>query len=856
MGELIAASLDGKMLWGKLGYLAICVLTPSWLLFAAAHTGILPRRIVPLLYVLPAFTVTFVALAPGLPLVWTSTELVRSGDIVTLGVGHGPWFWVHVLYTYGIVFLGATLLVGGIVWRTRRLTAQGVVVATAALLPLAVNACCMAFGEHFHHLDFTPPAFAVSVVLLLLSIDHMDFLHVFPALVPIAYSSVLDQLQDGVVVLDAEQRVLSANPAAATILGGACTSVMGRRFDDCIELRDEHGEVISLAAAADAGRHVRVTTAHRSEMIAEAVISRLGSADRASGYALVVRDVSEREAITRRLQDSRERLHVLFEQSPMAIVVFDRDLIVTECNDQIAAMYGVSSQEEIIGHSMAEASSPGFVEQCRAALRGEVSSYDGPFVLLPGEQTWLQCRISPLRAADEITGAMCVAWDVTGVRRAKAEIEHLTFHDTLTDLPNRLLFGDRLRQALTEARGDGESVAVALLDLDRFKMVNEAVGHSAADGFLREVAQRLSAVAPSGHTLARFGGDELALLMPRIGDARAAMRTGETVLEAVRAPWTVGDATLSVTASMGVAVFPSDGVDSQTLLDNAGSALQRARAAGGDRQQFYDLSMNLEAAERLTTEQELRVALDEGQLRAFYEPQVSLVDGTISAVEALVRWEHPQRGMVPPLEFISVAEGMGIIGRLTEWMLMRACSDLVERDAVAGGELSVSVNVSPRDLQSEEVVGWVREALEKTGLAPHRLRIEITETAFIDDLLTSLGILEQIRRLGVGIDLDDFGAGYASLSQLLQLPIDRAKIDRSFIARCDEDEGAASVVASIIGLCRTLSLGVVAEGVETAAQAAILRKLGCEVAQGYLFSRPQPADEAPAFRPGARVTVP
>jgi diguanylate cyclase (GGDEF)-like protein/PAS domain S-box-containing protein len=577
----------------------------------------------------------------------------------------------------------------------------------------------------------------------------------------------------------------------------------------------------------------------------EGVISTMGQIGRHRGYALVLRDVTQHEATTRALAESEERLRVVIDQSPVAVLAFDKDLTITECNGLLSDMLG-SPREGLVGEEITPRSVPDLYGLCRVALEGETSSFEGPIGREGDDEHWMQCRVSPLYDGGAISGGMCVAWDVTGAKRAEALIEALAFRDTLTGLPNRSLYRDRLRQAVEEAQANGSRVAVGILGLDRFKTVSEAMGHGVADELLQHLAGRLETLVRKGDTLARVAGDELAFIMPNLTEA-SLRRLGEEILAAAREPVMLGGRSLSVTGSLGLAVYPGDAADAYELLENAQRALCRARDAGGDRHRVYDLSMNLEAAERLDIEQGLRTALDEQQLVVYYEPQVNLEDGSILAVEALVRWNHPTRGLLPPMMFIPVAEESGQISRLGEWVLRQACSEMAAFAAESGSDLRLAVNVSPMELRDADLPRNVARILAETGFNPSRLDIELTETAVIADFEATRGALEELRALGVSVVLDDFGTGYASLTHLHGLPIDKVKVDRSFVMRCEEDGDAASIVAALVSLAHTLNLGVVAEGVDAVGQVAFLRELGCDEGQGYLFAAAAPPAECPAF---------
>ncbi len=858
VGELSSSSLSGKVIWAKVAYLGIVCVPPSWLLFCLAQLGNVRRRspiFVTLCYILPAVTFLFVLLAVRVPLVWSAVRLVSSGNLSMLIVDHGLWFWVHTFYSYLCLGCGSLLLLIRVFRRVRALSAQGVVIVLAALLPWVANALTVFELVPIARLDLTPPAFVASSLLIVIGLRRLKLLDVFPGMVNIARDRVVQEMQDGVLVLDASGIVLSANGGAESLLDAGQEMLAGRAVSELLVERGSPASTLAdLVAAAGQAEEIRLSSDDGEQSVLEAVVSRLGTPTHPRGYVLVMRDVTQRVATMRALKGSEERLRVLFEQSPVAIMVFDARLVITECNERLAQLVGLSS-EVLVGSQLTIDSVSSLLALGEAALRGQPSSFDGPFATPAGDELWLQCEVSPLRDVEgAVTGGICVAWDLTGAKRAEELIERLAFHDSLTELPNRTLFRDRLRQAIGASERSGRQVALGLLNLDRFKNVNDTIGHNAADQLLRDLAGRLGAVMRPADTLARVGGDEFAFIVPNVSGANGAVAISEKILAVVREPWQIGGHTFSVTGGLGIAVYPGDASDAESLLENAERAVRRAKGAGGDRPAFYDLTMNLQAAERLKIEHELRVALHEDQLVVFYQPQVDLASGAIVGVEALVRWQHPERGLVPPLEFIPIAEETGLIGPIGEWVLASACEEVASWRQAPGSDLRLAVNVSPRQLHSPTLVAAVKSALLASGLPAERLEVELTESAAISDLETTCRVLGELRALGVEVALDDFGTGYASLSHLHQLPIDRVKIDRSFVSRVEDDEHAASIVTAMVGLAHNLHLGTVAEGIETAGQLAFLQKLGCEQAQGYLFARPAPASECAALL-GERTRV-
>jgi diguanylate cyclase (GGDEF)-like protein len=414
-------------------------------------------------------------------------------------------------------------------------------------------------------------------------------------------------------------------------------------------------------------------------------------------------------------------------------------------------------------------------------------------------------------------------------------------HDELTGLPNRRLFDDRLDMTLRRAARTEELVAVAFLDVDRFKAINDSLGHAMGDRLLVALSRRLHASLRESDTVARMGGDEFIFILPGLHQPEDAQIPLRKLLEAVRAPVRLDEQELYVTASIGAAVFPTDGQEHDRLLRHADAALYRAKARGRNRFELFDHGLALQAATRVRLDADLRRADARGELRLVYQPQVNFRTGKVLGFEALMRWDHPQLGPVAPATFIPIAEETGLISSLGAWALERACRDLVAWDRTGMGPLRIAVNVSPRQLQHDDLVGQVERVLAHTGLAPGRLELEFTETALLLEDEAIGDAIHRLRALGVGLALDDFGTGYSSLSHLRQYPIQRLKMDRSFVQGITGDRGDAAVARAIIGLARELRLAVVAEGVETAEQLALLGSFGCEEAQGFHLGRPMPA---------------
>jgi len=444
-----------------------------------------------------------------------------------------------------------------------------------------------------------------------------------------------------------------------------------------------------------------------------------------------------------------------------------------------------------------------------------------------------------------------VIQDITERKAQEARIEHLAYHDGLTGLPNRTMLMDRLAQALSQAQRLEQQVAVLFLDLDRFKPINDSLGHSVGDQLLREIARRLRGALRENDTVARVGGDEFQVVVCNVAGATGAARIAEKLMCALGEPFMVEGQELHVTASLGVSLFPRDGASGELLLKFADIALYEAKGEGRNAYRFFSPEMNAQAHGRLRLENDLRRAVERNELELHYQPQLDLAIGEVCAVEALVRWRHPERGLVLPNQFIPMAEETGLVLGIGEWVLGEACRQVAQwqRDGLATGSapLRVAVNISARQLQRPGLDGAVRRALARSGLPAECLELEITESSVMLDPQHAQSVLQSLRELGVQLSIDDFGTGYSSLAYLKRLPLDRLKIDRSFIGGIPTDSDDAAIVETIIVMTHKLGLRVIAEGVETLEQRLQLVRQGCDEMQGFLLAHPVPGGEVPAL---------
>jgi diguanylate cyclase (GGDEF)-like protein len=454
-------------------------------------------------------------------------------------------------------------------------------------------------------------------------------------------------------------------------------------------------------------------------------------------------------------------------------------------------------------------------------------------------------------AVERRQGVPSKAWgsfqDITARRLSEDQIARLAHYDELTGLPNRNLFASHLAHALTRARRLSQSVALLFIDLDRFKHINDALGHDVGDEVLKIVGERLSEALRASDLLARLGGDEFVVIAEDVAQSEAIAALASKLIAAVDRPIKVGGHEFTLTASLGISLFPKDGTDVQTLLKNADTAMYRAKEQGRNGFQFYSPQMGSANLDRLAIETQLKRAVQErNQFLLHYQPRVSLRDGRITGVEALVRWQHPERGLVPPGDFIPLAEELSLIQPLGDWVLRTACAQAVAWQH-AGLGLRVAVNISARQLHGNGFLADLHACLAETGLQPNWLELEITESVMMQRTQHVTELLQSLEALGVALSVDDFGTGYSSLAYLKRLQIDSLKIDQSFVSGVPGDDEDVAIVRAVIALAHTLHLEVVAEGVEERAQLDFLLSEGCDAAQGYLIGRPMPADQLDAL---------
>jgi diguanylate cyclase (GGDEF)-like protein/PAS domain S-box-containing protein len=546
-----------------------------------------------------------------------------------------------------------------------------------------------------------------------------------------------------------------------------------------------------------------------------------------------------------------ERFRALVQNSSDVIVVVDAAATITYVSPSIEGALGYPP-EAMLGTAWLALAHPDDAVRLR-----QLSAHMPP---VPGARfttevrarhqdgTWRQLEVISTNLRDEpgVAGLVVNARDITERKTFEAQLQHQAFHDALTGLPNRALFLDRLEQALARTR-QAACVGVLVLDLDRFKVVNDSLGHAAGDQLLCAVAARLTECVRQEATVARLGGDEFAILLSDLADASQAVRMAERILQALDTPLRLGEHTVVTVTSIGM-VTSTPTHTPQDLLRDADVALYRAKTEGRGRYPVFDAAMHAQAMERLELEADLRQALERGEFEVHYQPKVALATGRLAGLEALVRWRHPQRGLVPPAAFIPLAEESGLIRPIRQWVLEEACRQTRSwREQMPDVALSTSVNLSACQFRQPTLLTDVARALRESGVDPCCIELEMTESAAMEDAETTITMLQQLKALGVHLAIDDFGTGYSSLGYLKRFPVDVLKIDRAFVAGLRRDNADASIVHAVVSLGHALGLMVVAEGVETAEEAHQLHALGCDLGQGYYFAPPLPCEQAEAY---------
>jgi diguanylate cyclase (GGDEF)-like protein/PAS domain S-box-containing protein len=668
-------------------------------------------------------------------------------------------------------------------------------------------------------------------------------------------TAVLEQAADVIEIADAEARLFYVNPAFERITGYQREEVLGktpaelfRAGQHDVSFYDEISRTIAAGKVWQGtylGRR-KDGTLYPQEATIFPIHNKSGQI---TNHVAIKRDISDRKRTQEKLGNSLSLLQATFEATADGILVTNGQGSILNFNKKFAELWHNSSEQSI---SWDEFHHLRFIGQFlkrpqqlvarlqKLANQPQNESHD---ILELKDGRFLEARSCPQRLGDSVIGRVWSFRDVTERLQTELQMRYHASHDLLTGLPNRKYFNDRLAQALTQAMQTQTLLAVMFMDLDRFKLINDSLGHAAGDLLLKEVARRLRRCVRRQDIVARWAGDEFTLLI-QINSVEDAAWVAQKILRVLKPDFDLEGHTLHISSSIGIALYPSDGEDAETLLKNADAALYRAKDSGRNSYHLYTSAINSETSEWLALESHLHRALERQEFVIYYQPQINVITGEITQMEALLRWQHPELGLVSPGRFIPLAEENGLIVPIGEWVLRTTCAQNYAWQAAGLPPIRVAVNLSARQLRQPNLVQMVDCALHDTGLAPRYLELEITETTVMKNVELTKTILCELHQMGVSMAMDDFGTGYSSLGYLKKFPFNTLKIDQSFVRDLTTNPNDKAIVAAIIAMGRVLNLKLVAEGVETKVQEHSLLSLNCEEMQGYLFSPPLLPEEA------------
>ncbi|MFN4237785.1 MAG: EAL domain-containing protein [Vogesella sp.] len=672
------------------------------------------------------------------------------------------------------------------------------------------------------------------------------------------YRAVVEQSLVGIYITQ-EEELVYVNPKLADLVQYEAEELVGRNIVSVLPAGE--GERIRSQIRrriADHIQNMHYTTRlvrKDGEIVDVEIHSRLFDYQGRKALIGVVMDISDRVAANAELRLAA----TVFDNATEGILVTDAEGRIVMVNQAFTRITGFAADEAIgrVSRMLRTANR----ERNRALV--EALARDGHWKgemfdrHKNGDPYVAELSISAVRSTHGVLSHYVgVFSDITGRKQAEDRLQFLASHDPLTRLPNRSALIEAIDNTIIESSHEVPQLAVMFIDLDRFKLINDSFGHQAGDEVLHEIAARLTQSAQRFGLVARLGGDEFTLLVRDFDSHETLGRMAKEVLAALARPMRVEQHEVFVSGSIGISVYPNDGIDANTLLKNADAAMYRAKEAGKNTYQFFDAEMNIQTFERLLMESGLRQALERGEFELHYQPQVSCDGVTLEGVEALIRWRHPQLGLIAPVRFIPLAEETGLIKPIGAWVLREACYQMVAWDQAGLAVPRLAVNLSARQFEQQTLLTEVNDVLAATGLQPARLELEITESMLMQNPQEAVLLLGELKALGVKLSIDDFGTGYSSLSTLKRFPLDYLKVDRSFIEGLPADEDSAAITEAIIAMARKLHFTVIAEGVETAAQGAFLRHAGCAILQGYFFSRPLPADQLAQWLAARQQPVP
>ncbi len=839
--ELAAVGLEAKVFWAKPQYLGICAIPLSVLAFGTRYTGRnLKVREWILLGLLPLATLALVFTNEAHGLIWASTTLDASGDFLLLE--HGPLFWVYWVYSYVLILAGLATILSVFVHSGRLYRLQSGILILGLLAPWLSNSLyVLNILPIDGRLDLTPAAFTLTGAALAWGLFRFRLLDV----VPVARHIIVEGMRDGVIVLDDRDRVVDINPAAIPILVCPPRDAVGM---------DASKAVREWLCLENEGR--LETTLGAPPLDYELTLAKL-EGDGAAGRVILLRDITERKTTERDLVESEERYRRLVELSPDAIVVHSQGSI-EYINAAGTRAIGAADPGEVVGRAVMDFVHHDFKEavehRMKSIYNGERAKLaEAKFVRMDGGVIDVETTATPISNGGR-PAAQLVFREITQRKALEEELARQAFHDALTGLPNRAYFMDLLEGKLSS--GDSGEAAILFLDLDGFKLINDSLGHECGDRLLTAAAGRVRSCVRPGDTVARIGGDEFTVLLGGSSGASEAVLVAERISASLKTPFSVEGHEVFVTTSIGIAAGRPSEYGASEMLRDADTAMYEAKRGGngygnghGTRHRVFEASMSESALRHLKLEGDLVRALERDEFAVYFQPIVSIGTGEVSGLESLLRWRHPHRGILAPREFMRVAEEAGLMPEIGGKALeetIRQAGEWTRRFPAPAASTKFWVNLSVRQLKTPRLAEDILRLLRESGLSPKNLGVEVTEDAVIKDGSPAVATLAKLKNAGVGLAIDDFGAGYSSLSQLKRVPFDTMKIDRSLTHGLDDDTGGedATIVSGLVKLSQALGKKTVAEGVESPAQLERLMEMGCDFAQGNFLSRPLATEEA------------
>ncbi|WP_419887088.1 EAL and GGDEF domain-containing protein [Neobacillus niacini] len=660
------------------------------------------------------------------------------------------------------------------------------------------------------------------------------------------YKSLFEENPDAIIIFDLDGKFVVANKAV-TIYGYSVEELIDKPFAGFILPKDlERVTGHFIEAVEGRATNYECTILDKEGFQREISVTNIPIFVNSQIYGVytIIKDITEHKKAQNDLVEAEAKYRSLIENSLVGVYIMQDGKLVY-VNPGLCEMSGYTC-EELIGLNVADFIYPEDLplvnENILKRFNNETGAIKYEYRAIRKDQSVITFELYGSKIVyhgrDAIIGTVI---DITERKNTEKMIKHMAYHDQLTDLPNRYLLREKLNETITDSKQNNCNFALVFLDLDRFKSINDTMGHEVGDQVLMEIAERLKACVNDKDIISRYGGDEFSILLPGSEEQRASI-VAQQIIAKLSYPLTFQHHELMVTPSIGIAVFPTHGESFDTLIKNADLAMYHAKSLGRNNFQFFNKELNKKAQHELDMEVNLRKALEQNQFVLFYQPQVNLETNEIYGAEALIRWTHPEKGIIPPAAFIPLAEETGLIIPMGEWAIRTACQENIKWQEAGYSPVTISVNISAKQFFQSNLVEIVESALRETGLNPNYLELEITESITMD-VERSITTLLELQRIGVKISIDDFGTGYSSLNYLKRLPIDKLKIDQSFIQECPHDINSNTLVRTIIIMAHLLRMKVVAEGVETEEQVSFLLGQGCKEAQGYLFSKPLSVSE-------------